>query len=364
MVNAPEPTSTTLLELDAIAADWNALAESTGAAPWLRADWVRSWWKAFGSGRLQVIAATRGARLVAVLPLRLSRGASSSPTNWHSPSFGVVADDETARRAVLDRVWAARPRSVSLHLLDSASGDVEAFSDSARRAGYAILTRVELRSPYVPTVTSLDAYVAELPQGRKLAKELRRQQRRLQREHGPVTLRLEAGATDFERLFADALALEGSGWKTQRGSDMAADPAVRGFYEEVARSAAQRQALCLAFLDVGDSPRAFDLLLRDRDRLYDLKGGYDEDFRPFGPGKLLLERLLAHASESGLQSLELLGTDEPYKLQWTSMVRTRVLVQAFAPSPAGRTERLAYRHGRPIAKAALARWTAFRDREG
>jgi CelD/BcsL family acetyltransferase involved in cellulose biosynthesis len=161
---------------------------------------------------------------------------------------------------------------------------------------------------------------------------------------------MERGVEHFDAL----VRLEGSGWKERGGTAIASSPQTRAFYEEVARWAAERGMLRLAFLDVGSTPIAADLMLEDRGAWHTLKRGYDERYRAHAPGKLILEDLLRAACEGPIERLELLGSQDPYKLEWTDRVRERVLLQAFAPTPAGQTERVAQRFGRPLAKRALA----------
>ena len=63
---------------------------------------------------------------------------------------------------------------------------------------------------------------------------------------------------------------------------------------------------------------------------------------------------LERAFERRLATFEFLGADEPWKLEWTSQVRERVVCQAFAPSPAGVAAWAAYAYGRPLAKRVAA----------
>ncbi len=339
---------------DAIAAEWDALADRVAAPPWLRPGWLRAWWPAFGRGRLEVLAVRRDGALAAVAPVHRRRGVLSSTTNWHSPGYGIVAGDAAARAALAGALLERRPRRLALHFLDPDSGDVHACAAAARDAGYRVRTRVEMRSPYIPTVGDLEAYVRQQRQGRKVLKELRRQRRRVERENDqPLRLRIEPRGQPLDEALAAMLELEGSGWKHRRRSAIRSREETRRFYEDVARWAAGRGTLRLAFLDVGSTPVAVDFLLEEAGALHDLKGGYAEEFRAYGPGKILLQELLQMAFDGPCDSLELLGSAEPYKLQWTDRVRERVLLQAFAPTPSGLLDDLAHRHGRPMAKRAI-----------
>jgi CelD/BcsL family acetyltransferase involved in cellulose biosynthesis len=45
--------------LEAVAGEWQRLADATGAAPFLRPGWFAAWWGAFGTGRPEILALRR-----------------------------------------------------------------------------------------------------------------------------------------------------------------------------------------------------------------------------------------------------------------------------------------------------------------
>jgi CelD/BcsL family acetyltransferase involved in cellulose biosynthesis len=86
-----------------------------------------------------------------------------------------------------------------------------------------------------------------------------------------------------------------------------------------------------------------------------LKGGFDPEYRRFGPGVVLTYESLARAFASGLSSYEFLGTADSYKLDWTDSARERRRLQVFSRSPLGHAQLAAWRYGRPLAKQVAAR---------
>jgi hypothetical protein len=64
--------------------------------------------------------------------------------------------------------------------------------------------------------------------------------------------------------------------------------------------------------------------------------------------------MLARAFSIGLSRYEFLGSREAWKHEWTAAYRNRMLLQAFARSPAGSVERAAFAYGRPAVKRLLA----------
>ena len=84
--------------IEPLVSEWEHLARSIGAGPFLWPGWFLTWWRAFGRGRLQILTAYEDGRLTGVLPLLKARGTLSSTTNYHTHLFGFLAADETAAR--------------------------------------------------------------------------------------------------------------------------------------------------------------------------------------------------------------------------------------------------------------------------
>jgi hypothetical protein len=134
---------------DQIAEPWDALADRVGAAPFLRAGWIAAWWRAFGQGRLEIITASRGGTLRAVLPLIRHRLTTSSPTNWHTPRFGVLAEGSAARTVVLNELFSQPSHLVSLGFLLDRDPDLEAARAAAETARRRVFVRTLEHSPTV-----------------------------------------------------------------------------------------------------------------------------------------------------------------------------------------------------------------------
>lgn len=330
--------------LEEAAPEWDELADRAGAHPFVRPGWIGAWLRAFGSGRLELLTLRRDGRLAAVLPLLRRRGALVSPTNWHTPLGGVLAEDDEARRELVAAALASRPRSLSLAFL-AGGGEVRAAAEQAR---YAVVDETLLRSPTLALTGDWESYLAG--RNAKQTKQLARRRRKLA-ERGELALEVDEGVERLE----EGLVVEGSGWKAERGTAILSRPETAAFYREVAAWAAARGTLRLFFLRVGGRPAAFQYTLLDGGSLYSLKVGYDVELRAYAPGQQIASDILEWSFRNGVQRFEFLGGEEPQKLHWTDEVRELRRVQAFAPTVAGRLERAAWVHGRPLARRLLQR---------
>jgi CelD/BcsL family acetyltransferase involved in cellulose biosynthesis len=335
---------------DELRAEWDELADRTGATPFVRAGWLEPWHRAFGDGELGALVTRRDGRLTGLLPVTARRGALVSPTNWHTPMFGPVAEDADAVRGLTHELLSRARRRADIWFLEAGSPALEQCAAAAAEARSRSIVRTIARAPYVPVDGPFEEYMGGLD--RKFRKEIGRLWRRLE-ERGDVQVSYEQGSERLDDLLTEGFALEGSGWKAEGGTAILSASPVERFYREVARWTAERGWLRLAFLRLDGRALAFDMCLEHGGAFYVLKGGFDIDERKAGPGTLLTHHGVERAFELGLDSYELLGQADDYKRSWTSLARERVRFQAFPRRPAGALEYLAWRYGRPLAKRVL-----------
>jgi CelD/BcsL family acetyltransferase involved in cellulose biosynthesis len=339
-------------DLAAISPEWDDLADRLHAAPWFRPGWFEAWLQAFGGGTPQIAAVRRDGRLAGLAPMLSRAGVLRSPTNWHTPEFGLLAEDAESRDELARVLFQRRPRRVSLGFLDPDHSGLAESRRAAATSRYRVLVRTLQRSPFVPIRGSFEEYLERL--GNKRSKELRRHRRQLE-ELGAVTFAVEDGRDGLDELLREGFRVEASGWKGTHGTAIQSRPETLRFYTDIARWAAQRGWLRLGFLRLGEEAIAFELMLEAEGILYDVKPGYDEGYRRYSPGHLLNWGIIEYAFSSGARSYEFLGADEPGKLVWASDLRERVLFQAFAPSVPGVLDWAAFAVARPAVKRVLAR---------
>lgn len=332
--------------IEPVADEWDALAGRCGASPFLRPGWIAAWCEAFASEPAEVLSVRRGGELVAAMPVLRARRRLRSPTNWETPEFGMVAADEDAAAALLAGALDRRPWYLSLAYLDADGVTARVSARAAESLGYDAHRLPQMRSPLADVSDGWEALERRLSKSRR--GDLRRRRRRLE-ERGTLSFEVTGGRERMGPLLAEAFRLEAAGWKGRQGTAMASDPAVRRFYADVARWAADRGWLRIAFLRLDGRPIAFSLSLSEGRDHYLLKTAYDEELRSLGPGMLQVAEMIRDAVASGVRTCHFLGTDEPWKTEWAdgSAERVRhVLVPSsratrrLAPALAGGASRL------------------------
>lgn len=332
-------------EVAPLAPEWERLAQRLGAEPFLGPDWIAAHWKAFGTGRLTIIAVRRDGQLGTVLALMRRGGTARSITNPQTPLYGVTTEDHELTRHALDALGDLGVSRLALSYVDRHGPLAAAVREQASADGWLLVERLMLRSPYIVLSGTVDDFQARL--GKTFRANIRRRSRRLG-EQGTVEFDVRDGSEDLDRLLDEGWELEAAGWKGRIGTAVAAQPSRRRFYAEIARRAAARDRLRLFFLRLDRAPMSFMFGLEQGGVLYLLKGGFDPTHARASPGQLLLARVLEWAYGTGLERIELLGGDEPHKLAWTSTVHERLSMQSFARSPARSVQWAAHAHGRPL----------------
>jgi CelD/BcsL family acetyltransferase involved in cellulose biosynthesis len=339
-------------EIEPLAEEWDDLVDRTNASVFLRPGWFSPWRRAFGRGRLEIIAAREGRRLAGLAVLERTRTVLRSPTNWHSAPWAPLAEDADALRE-LTRAMVQRARPwLSLEFLDAGGAAFEACRDateSCRRRTYTLE-----QPPYVVLSGTWEEYEQRLSAKRR--SNLRRLWRRLS-EQGQLEFEVRDGAEDLEPLLEEGFKVEESGWKGEQGTAINSAPETRRFYQEVAAWAAGRGALRLGFLRLDGKALAFDFAVEEGGAHALLKTGFEAEWRSSAPGVLLRERMLEHCFGRGLETYEFLGDATEWKSEWLDATRELVALEAFSRTPAGLVGWGAWAYARPAVKrvASLVR---------
>lgn len=348
----------------ALEQEWNALVESAQDEVFYRHEFIRIWIDNFApTSRLRILTARDASgTLCAALPLMEERSSLYgipvkqlvATANPHSCRFDVIAPDPVAAAQAFfgylkaDRSWDL------LRIIDVPEGGAAwHLHDAFRQGGFPVGTWESLHSPYIPLPAKHDELMARLSS--KFKANVRRRRKKLE-EKGPVTFRKIEGGQDLESHLEAGFGLEASGWKGERGTAIAQDKATRGFYSELARSAAYRGELSLYFLEVGGKPVAFHYGLTYGGRYFLLKPGYDEALKECSPGQLLVDEVLQDCVGKGLREFDFLGPNMVWKTDWTDKLRVHTWLYVFRDSRFGRALCTAKFKWVPMAKEAVARW--------
>ncbi len=313
--------------------EWNLAVERASISyPFLRHEWVRTWWDAFSTpgARLHILVVRSAGAITAIAPfLRETTSMYGVPTrrirfiqNDHTPRTDIIVADrpDESYRAIWRALRTDRdPWDVlQLSQLPPTSATRRAFSACATADGCALGVWDGSASPYLTLSGTWDAYLQQLPA--KFRSNLRNRIARLA-PLGSPTLEVLAERGAIDAGYPDACRLEASGWKRDAGTAITSEPAVHRFYTMLVERGAAAGWLRLLFLTVGGQRIATSYGACFNNRLYLFKTGYDPAFATSAPFKLLTFHAIRDAYAQGLTEVDFLGDTEPWKLEWTSTIR-------------------------------------------
>ena len=307
---------------------WAALSARAAPGNIFAADWFmepalrhcgREW-----SLRLAVVREAGGAWL-GVLPVTLEASIGRWPVpswqGWHAANqfIGTPLVRAGAERAF----WQA----LLAHLDRHPGAAIGFFCDTIPLDDPAALALVSLcaeqqRAVHTCQNFTRPARVAGSTAGdprqlRKLEKRLDGLEHKLAKAHGPVRLMVHARPQDCEPWLAAFLALESAGWKGRAASALACSTDTAALFREVIRLGHRDGTVQLASLSAGGDIVAMTSWLVASGHGYGFKMAFDETFRSFAPGRLLMRRVAALADAAGLQMFDTCTVpDAPHDPLW------------------------------------------------
>ena len=190
----------------------------------------------------------------------------------------------------------------------------DAFAARGRRRG-VFVPAGSSGTPYIPLAAGgFEAYQASLRTHTR--SELRRRQRKL-RALGEVSVQfvlpdeVVAGA-----LLQEAFEVERRSWKGRAGSAILQRDDLRGVFMHYGLASARQGELHIAMLRLDGKAIATHIATVDGRFYRQLKIGYDEAYAACSPGLQLLLETVRWSFERGLETHELLGSEEAWSSEW------------------------------------------------
>ena len=314
------------LELDK---DWTDFISNCEADhPFNTHRWLSIWWQSFAEdAQPEVLVVREKGQLVCCVPMVTERAAAygmrvrrrSLWVNGHSFRSGLLCDRRHV--ACLDDAVDGLMRSgdwdvFDLQLLPRDYEVHRAFKDALTNAGLKYTVTPHMDSPRLALEGDWNGYLATLSRSRR--ESMRRKVRKLIEREG-ATVTILAGVTDVlgERL-EDCWEVSRKTWKHAAGSSIAADAARMDFYTRIATE--PNNWIVLSLLDLNGRTIAFEYDLLYKGVLYNLKLGFDEEFKRLSPGYVLRVKLLHWAFDKGVKVYDYMGFGQDYKNQFSSGV--------------------------------------------
>jgi CelD/BcsL family acetyltransferase involved in cellulose biosynthesis len=326
---------------------WNRLVDEAHIDhPFLRHEWVRTWWECFKpSGRLYILIVKEGVSPIAIAPLMFDDGRMygyrvrrlRGIANVYTERFDLIL----TRRAkeACRAIWKfLAAKSASWDMLE-----LRQIPEGASAAEYLRFWAFEDKfllgqwhssdGPYIPINKPWDSYVKTL--SKKHLSNMRGRAKGLHRI-GEVRHEIVTGGERLNSTLNEAFLLEAAAWKGKAGTAIINQPDRLAFYRTLLTRAAEQGWLQLHFLTIEGKRIAVQMALLVHNKLYILKSGYDPHYAPFAPSLVLCDLMLKDAWKRQMVEVDFLGDAERWKLEWASHTRAHCWLFMFPNRPMNR----------------------------
>jgi CelD/BcsL family acetyltransferase involved in cellulose biosynthesis len=325
-----------------LAPAWRSLCDESTGEVFYRPEWTHAYLSAFEpQSSIMIVSAWDGQRLRALLPLVRERVRIAGlpalrltlPANVHCLRLGFPVCPGMEGEAALCALWNAVRELPGWNLLDVShvveGSGIDRLAVLARAQGLPVARKRTSQTLYLPINASAPAkdqppwMAVTRP---KFRSHLRRARRQLE-EQGVLAFKHfnVADPAGLARFYD----LEASGWKGSEGTAIKCDPRTLAFYNSVAAAAAEQGYLSLDFLELNGKPIAGHFAFNFRGRYFLAKAGYDESFRRYGPGQLLVNEVLNQTPQRGLHEFDFVGPATWDESRWASARRTSYRIFIF-----------------------------------
>jgi len=311
---------------------WNSLvSESATDAPFLRHEYLSSWWQTLGGGEwrqaeLILISASENGQLVGIAPLFLAEHdgqqvlllLGSIEISDYLDLIVRPADLTRFLAELLNFLASSLPdswRGFDWYNLPDSSPTLAALQAESESRGWNYHQEIYRPTPYISMPGDFDAYLAGID--KKQRHEVRRKMRRAEESEYPVRFYIadDSAAIDSE---IDAFF-----------TLMVTDPNKAKFLTESMRAqmtASLRAAfdngyLWLGFLEVDGVKAAASLNFDYKNKLWGYNSGVSREYMELSPGWVLLGHVLKWVNDNGRAEFDFMRGDEEYKYRFGAINR-------------------------------------------
>jgi CelD/BcsL family acetyltransferase involved in cellulose biosynthesis len=312
---------------------WNALLDCSAAhVPFLRYEYLNSWWDTRGGGEwpqdagLVITAGWQDGRLVGIAPLFQATGREGKPALMLLGSVEIsdYLDLITCREDVADFVDALLPFlrenisgwvDLDLYNLLSDSPTLPALLAASERLGWQHRSELLQHSPYIPLPGDWEAYLCGID--KKQRHEIRRKMRRLEESglavryyHADDPARMEGEIDDFLSLM-----------RMDSEKERFLKPEMIEHMRRTMGCAYDEGCLHLAFLEIDGEKAATHLSFDYLNRIWAYNSGVNRKWLEYSPGWVLLGYELKWANENHYREYDFMRGDEAYKYRFGAVDR-------------------------------------------
>jgi CelD/BcsL family acetyltransferase involved in cellulose biosynthesis len=316
-------------------ADWNALlAESSVHVPFLRYEYLKTWWQTRGGGEWGqdaqpvIVTAHEGGRLVGIAPLFCARWEEKDTllllgSIEISDYLDLIARPEELEGFCAELLaFLLTPEGdaptwdcIDLYNVLDSSPTISALQKTAAMAGLKFGCEAFRPALTISLPGDWEQYLAGID--KKQRHEIRRKMRRASSGEQSVRWYFADDPALIDQQTEEFMALMAQDPEKARFLT----PSMRENFRNTIRCAFDAGCLHLSFLEVGGKKAAAYFSFDYLEQLWVYNSGMDSAYNEYSPGWVLLGELLKWANENGRKAFDFMRGDEDYKIRFGSKQR-------------------------------------------
>ncbi|WP_252503972.1 GNAT family N-acetyltransferase [Sporosarcina sp. Marseille-Q4943] len=311
---------TSLHQLDQYRDDWSLiLEENQNTNPFIEFVWVYEWWKHFGDEYdMEIILVKQNNNPIGFVPFIHKRRWFAHTYTFMAFGYANYMDFVVYNHLlpnviefVFDELIQSRRKIVfSLHGLLESSKTPKIIEEYLQQRRYIF----SLHRVITPYINLKDIKHEEYMDKRKKLHRLNKREKRL-RENGELRFS-RSGQEEMEKVYQ----LHDKRWKKKRDTSGFTNDKVKEFYRSLVGIQEGPMQTELDALYINDTMIAFHYGFKCRGRVLSYVLGFDDNFEPFGPGRILEREKILQCKKDMISIFDLSIGYEPYKFELNTNV--------------------------------------------
>jgi CelD/BcsL family acetyltransferase involved in cellulose biosynthesis len=326
-MNAPTANSTISIDViseaaafEALAEQWNSLLQQSGLInPFLRHEWLTSWWRGYGAEKsLLILRFKREEQTIGFAPLMIHRvkltGMPLTAVGFlcnHWTRMDFILIKEYARDCLSEFThWIRQQNRVLILAQMENSGENYITLKSTLESQRIAFTETEKKHAFIPLTNTWEAYLQS--QSKNFRMDSRRKLKRLQ-ESGEV--KLVSSSSDLDSL-NKIKAIAQNCWQNKAAVNIISTSSGETFYRAVIDAWQNSGLLDFSIVTVNDTPISYMMGIKYHGCYFAFDTAFDPQYEKFSPGLILHNLLLEKLYQQGITRFDF-GFVAEYKKRWS-----------------------------------------------
>lgn len=307
---------------------WNSVLENSYSRfPFLTYEWLSSWWESFKEKReLYILEASEDEDTspLGIAPLmlekkflfRIIKFIGSGPSDYQD--FIISHKVEEVVKSFFSFLNQNRKSWDLIFLRDMVwtEGNIDRLIRKAGELGFEVYIKKSSVCPFLPVRSDWHKYISS--KSAKFRYNRKREEERFQREGLKFQIHKINSYNYNQSIFEDIVEIERISWKSGTRAAKIQGESENIFYFNFLKEFACNDWLNIWIAYLNDRPIAYLINFDYKEKIWFYNTAYDERFKNYSVGSILIKRSLEDAFSSGKIEFDFLRGEENYKVMWAS----------------------------------------------